>query len=449
MTRGNAINVAADRLVRYAQARFEDSYAYHAIANYILDIAAVPRWAWSRLPWSDQWARGWQTSFEHRATDARTIRDQMGTTGGKLVQVAADYTGTDVQVAVDIELKNQDLGPYLAFYTRGVPQVTAAAGGYEPYPDFPQRPPPPAGGYDAGSLLPGGQRPDLPVPYPPGNDRLQQLRQETRPRGAQPWLGPGQRPDTVVSGYTFGGAENDELERFVQRYGGHLMGIEATVRGLDPGVVGPWSELVEPAWLTCPSIIDNRAELLCSVASTYDDLATDFHDETRSLRDYWDSPGAALAYRRHAEVIDRYLQDIKARTDALADEATKAAELVMQLRTIYAGIGFQHIRQMIDRHEEYLAVTTSALGRVAECTSPVGAAKAFVATVQDYNAALTNEQRRSVEAAEALLMVESIVVAGRPDFGRIHDPVPFPQNDVSPYSAWDKGSQWRPTPPEH
>jgi uncharacterized protein YukE len=444
------MEVAADRLISYAERRFEDSYAYHALAGFVLDIGAVPRWAWSTLPWSDDWRKGWEEACENRLTEAKTIRDEVATTGGKLAQVAADYTETDLDIAVDINLTNDDVVPYLDYYTRNVPDAATRPGGGGPHPDFPDHlPPPPEVPSDPGVGLWGPRYGPGAVPVPRGNDRLQGLREEAQPRGGpQYWIGRDLRTGEPTSGATFHGYEQDELEQFVQEHGSTLVGIESSVSGLDPGGPRPWSGLVKPAWLTCPSIIQNRAELMGSAANTYRELSDSMSNETQSLHDYWSGSAAPQAYFRHAEAIQEYLADIEGKATNLAGEGERAANALTLLRNAYAAIGYQHIRQMIDRMEEHIAVTTSAIGRITECSTPTGAANALVETVLAFNTALAEEQRRRLDAAAAVLPAEAIAVANAPDFGSEFDPEPFPPNELNPYSAWDDGSDWRPSPPE-
>jgi hypothetical protein len=418
------VAVATDALARYASERFEDSYLYHALGYFMWDVERIPDQAWGRLMWSDQWRRGWKTACEYRRDEARNCRDELSTIAGNLLQVVADYTHTDARVAVAFNLKNQDTRPYLAYFLQGVPAATAHPGGSAPLPVPPSSP--------------GGGPP--PVVYPGDNGKLNQLRNEQLPSYSS-WLGADDDGHTT-SGETFAHSDEDELDRFVQRYGARMRGIDAVVQENDPGAVRPFEQMILPAWLSAPSIVHNHADLAYSLRNSYDERLTSWKTDDATLQAHWDGE-AATAYFRHAQTVQAYVERVRAQADWLAGEGHKAGTLLSDLRNAYAGIGYQYIDRMIQQMDEYTSVATSTVARVTECTSPGGAAKALIATVNDFNTALMDQERHSLQAAQDLLRPESMVNSGAPNFdSRNHAAVPYPPEPLNQPSAWDHGAQW-------
>lgn len=112
MTNPNTFKVETQRLVKYARECYEDAYVYHALTYYLRDVGSIPAHAWGRLPWSERWRKDWAVGLENRITEAKTVRDQVAMTAGKLFQVAADYNDADVQSAITLDKVGSDISPY-------------------------------------------------------------------------------------------------------------------------------------------------------------------------------------------------------------------------------------------------------------------------------------------------------------------------------------------------
>jgi hypothetical protein len=68
---------------------------------------------------------------------------------------------------------------------------------------------------------------------------------------------------------------------------------------------------------------------------------------------------------------------------------------------------------MLAQLAEYQSVATSVFARVTDCTSPGGAAKALIQTINDLNTELLDKERRGLDAALDVLQ-PAMAGTGRP-----------------------------------
>jgi hypothetical protein len=417
------LTVSIQTLVAYAGQRFEDAYIYHGMSYFIDDLQRVPRGAWGQLRWSDQWHRGWQITCANRGDEARTCRDRLNEIGGRLLQIAADYSHTDQTAAISLNLVNEDTRPYLDYVSHGVAAPVAHPGALPPDPV-------------SGLPVPPHGKP-TPLDYPAGNDKLHELRNEKLPY-SQWYMAEGSAGETLLNG------ENDELNDFVQKYHQQLRDIDGVLHSNAPGTRRPFADIILPAWLSAPSLVDNHADLFYSVRNTYDERRAAWDADDAALALDWTGPGAT-AYNDYDKLVRSYLEELKGRANSLAGEGHQAAALLRQLRTAYAGIGYHYISRVLDQLAEYRSVATSTIARVTDCTSPGGAAKALLATINDLNSELEDRERRSLEAAQDVLQAEAIVNQNAPNLdSRNLAAVPFPPRPTRLTSGWPDSHQWQP-----
>lgn len=417
------MDVELQYLVDYAGKRWEDAYAMHGIMNYEQYVGAIPIQVWGTLPWSRNWATGWRDAVGARMTEAQTMRDQFGSTSGRLLQVAADYGNADAESAADIELSNKFTRPFLDQLLKdGAHTGRAHPGGQPPMPTYP----------------PPQRIPDL-----SGNGRLNGLADDgTQLPHFKDELhadmdGHGRGSRTAV------GVTNDQLDQFVAKYWGYFPDIDYACK--QAGQPQPWAEYIEPAWKSVPAVISDRADLFFEVSNSIDEIYLKMakHD-TPGLREKWNSPGAAAAFFRHAEAMHGYLQTMKTETDWLAKEGKKAADLLLGLRNRYAEIGYQHMTNLAKKVQEYQALATSTISRITSCSSPSGALSAIAEAAAGYATALGNEQQRRLGEAQALLTGEELVRKEKPDFATSeHATKPFPAESIDA-GAWYNGKAWKP-----
>jgi hypothetical protein len=417
------LTLSVQTLVTYAGQRCEDAYIYHGVSYFIDDLQRIPRGAWGKLRWSDQWHQGWQAACANRRDEARTCRDKLNEIGGHLLQVAADYTHTDQTAAISFNLINQDTRPYLDYVSHGMAAPVAHPGRLPPDPVY--------------SLPTPSDSKATPLGYLADNDKLNKLRNEKLPY-SQWYMADGNSGEMLANG------ENDELNDFVQKYHQRLHDIDGVLDSNAPGTRRPYADIILPAWLSAPSIVDNHADLFYSVRNTYAERRTSWDSDDASLTADWTGAGAA-AYNEHDNITKNYLDAVKQQADWLAGEGHNAATLLRQLRTAYAGIGYRYISRMLDQLAEYESVRNSSIARVTDCTSPGGAAKALIATINDLNSELVDQERRSLDAAQDILKAEAMVNQNAPNFdSRNHAALPFPQEPTRPASVWTDSHTWQP-----
>lgn len=433
MTDLNTLHVETQALAKFGTERYEDSVTYGAIRRYLQDIGSVPSGAWGTLPGvSDRLARDWGASLEYRVDEAIDASNEMSLMADTLMQIAADYEGTDLSVATSFDVVNQDLAPYLPTadgYTSTITTRRGGAGVLDP-------------SHDPTSSA--GDRPTVVIP--PGNDKLTATRHEDLPRTRvveEPiTIGSSDGNDLGISGgrttYYEGGPQ-DRLNEFIQQYRDDLLQLEAIMTELGTGRRMPLSDLIVHAWRSAPDVIRNRADLLHSVANTYAETRTNFDEEITSLARYWQGD-ACDAFAQHAKARSAWITDIQAQATWLAEEGKKSASMLEGLRNAYASAGYERIESLLTAIQDYLG---RVRGVFEVCTKPE---EAFFAVVDVFTNYLIDAEKNAVSLAQSLLNIDEQERKERPDLGtRGHDAVPLPSSSVGS-NAWTDKNGWTVNP---
>ncbi|MFG1677907.1 hypothetical protein [Micromonospora sp. NPDC049282] len=426
----SALRVESRALVAFGKERYEDAVTYSAMRRYLGDIGAVPVAAWGTLEGiSEKLNRDWATALGSRLSEATIARNEMERIADGLMQIAADYEGTDLDVATDFDVFNQDLGPYLPLGEGYGDSVRVRPGGA----GIVSRP------HDR--RLPDDQPV---VVIPEGNDRLGATRSERLPRTREV-----EEPITIGSsdgnnlGFTGGrttyyeNGEGDRLDTFIHEHRDTLLQLEAILIELGTGDRLPLTDLMVHAWRSAPKVIWNRADLLHSAAGTYAELRAEMDAELKNLKLYWDG-SAAQAFGQYADRAVAYLTQLETQTRWLAEEGKKAASMLEGLRNAYASLGYQHIGTLIDVLKGYIEAVN---GLFSSCSNPEAAVQKVV---QEFVTFLLVAERQYVEAMADLIKIDEQERKERPDLGtRSHNTTPFPQAGVGG-TAWLNGSGWTP-----
>jgi hypothetical protein len=426
-----ALRVETQALAAYGTERYEDAVTCGAIHRYLNHVGSIPTSAWGTLPGvSDKLARDWRTALEYRVDEAIDARDEMDRLADVLLQIAADIEGTDIVNATTFDLENQDLAPYLPTAAGYDAQVRSRPGG--------------AGVVVTPPTQHDRERPPLVIP--PENTRLASVGNEVLPSTRiveEPiTLGTSTGEDLTISGGRTTYFENgggDGLDRFVQQYRGNLLLLEAMLVEIGTGLRMPLSDLIMNAWSSSPATIRNRADLLHSVANTYETVRVNMEEETKNLASYWDGVSSD-AFTRHAQSRSAWIGQIKAQASWLAEEGKKAATMLEGLRNAYASAGYERMDSLLGAMQEYIG---RARGLFSPCSKAeeklLEVATAFIDTMIEY------EQRAIREAVEIIKIAEQ-ERKERPDLGtRGHDAVPPPAPAVGG-SAWADRGGWSATP---
>ncbi|WP_431884087.1 hypothetical protein [Micromonospora gifhornensis] len=415
-------------LVAFGVERYEDATCYSAIRRYLTDIGSIPRSAWGTLDGvSDKLGRDWAAALDSRVREANTARDEMDRMADGLLQIAADYEGTDLHVSTSFDVVNRDLLPYLPLADGYGNPIRVRPGG-------------------AGILAPPHHRMqpgDAPVlTIPDDNDRLTATRNE-----ALPHTRVVEEPLRIHSNFALSGGrttyyENgggDHLDTFINEHRSTLLQLEALLIELGTGERLPLSDLMIHAWRSAPPIIRNRADLIHSVANTYGELRAEMAGELANLKLYWECT-AAQAFTHYADRAITYLTQLEAQARWLADEGKRAASMLEGLRNAYASLGYEQISILITALNTYLDAINSPF---AACTHPE---KAFLDVVNTFIGYLRDAEKRHVDAMASLIKVDEQERKERPDLGtRSHDTTPFPHAQVGA-GAWTDRNAWKPRP---
>ncbi|WP_238450110.1 WXG100 family type VII secretion target [Micromonospora sp. 4G55] len=346
-----------------------------------------------------------------------------------LMQIAADYEGTDLDVTTNFDVMNRDLLPYLPLGDGYGGSVRVRPGG-------------------AGLLsqpqdrrLPG----DEPVvTIPEGNERLAATRNEKLPRTRVV-----EEPLTIGStdgnnlGFSGGrttyydNGENDQLDKFIHEYRDTLLQLEAILIELGAGERLPLSDLMVHAWRSAPGVIRNRSDLVHSAANTYAELRAEMDGELKNLKLYWEGT-ASQAFSQYADRASAYLTQLETQARWLAEEGKKAASMLEGLRNAYAALGYRHISTLISALKSYIESVNSLF---SSCTNPE---KAFLDVMHTFVSYLLDAERMHVEAMSDLIKIDEQERKDRPDLGtRGHDTTPFPTTEVGS-GAWADRGRWMP-----
>lgn len=428
----SALRVETQALVGFGVERHEDAVACSAVRRYLTDVGSIPAAAWGTLEGiSAKLGRDWAIALGNRITEAAVIHDEMERMADGLVQIAADYEGTDLDLATDFDLMNRDLLPYLPLGDGYGAHVRVRPGGAGIL-AAPRR-----------SQLPGDQ-PLLVIPD--GNERLAATRGERLPRTRvveEPLvIGSTDGNDITISGGRttyYDNGEGDKLDTFLQEHRSTLLQLEAILIELGTGERLPLSDLMVHAWRSAPGVIRNRSDLVHSAANTYRELRADLDGELKNLKLYWEG-SAAAAFGHYADSAMAYLNDVAAQAQWLAEEGKKAATMLEGLRNAYASLGYQHIGTLIEALKSYLGAVN---GLFSACANPETALLDVVHTFVSY---LLDAERRYVEEMSDLVQIDEQARRERPDLGtRAHDTTPFPRPEVGG-DAWADRGHWLPRP---
>jgi hypothetical protein len=426
-----ALRVETRVLVAFGVERYEDAVVYDAARRYLIDVGAVPASAWGTLPVvSERLRRGWETALGSRVEESRIARDESDRMADGLLQAATEYEGADLVAAVDFEQVNADVRPYLPLVDGYADAVRTRVGG------------------DGVLALPSHRRlpDDRPtVAFPPDNERLQALRREVLPATRvveEPLVLSSDGEGLGISGgrtthYENGGG--DLLDQFVQEYRDVLLQLEALMTELGTGHRLPLSDLIVHAWRSSPRVIENRADLIHSIAQSYRARSDELELDLEQVRLYWEGRGV-VAFTQYAGSVSRYVDALAEQARWLADEGKKAASQLEGLRNAYAETGVSRIGSLIQALDEYRASVT---GMFSACTNPE---QAFITAVGDFVGFLLASESRYAAGLADLVGIAEQERGERPDLGtRAHAAVPLPRSQIEP-DAWTRrdGDWWRP-----
>lgn len=329
------LSVDPAALAAYGRERCEDAWVCHAVIGYLADVAAIPAQAFGTIPeYSDAYRADWASLVEARTTECRTIRDELWAVGSTLIQIAADYANTDINAAYDIELTVDALAQYVDASLLGQPELVIDQKGMiaSPFLYEPHRP-------ETLSAEVAVIR----------NEPLAVMTVDDTP--------------TIATSTGFGGPErtfttgldNDELHRFLFTEYRTLAEIEYVMEQFGVPNERPLSQLMIHAWVSSPTIIGRRAELIALASESVRERMKDFAAATTELERHWSSPkgGASDAFYAHAGRMAEYMGYLADEILWLAERGLAYQFVLQDLRGSYAGAGAGNIAEAKAALTEY------------------------------------------------------------------------------------------------
>jgi hypothetical protein len=411
-------------IVDNGKERYEDSVVCDTIRYYIMYVGNIPASAWGEMPWVARWRTEWATARDARVTEAATARDVCGDTGSALIQVAADYSHTDITAALDFDISsdNADLQPFLDATNRSGPTVSAHPGGSASSPTY----------------FPGGAYKPTFSDSTDGGRRLKLLSGDGGLNTPQ-LKSPGSVTDQDRAMAYFGDTPGrKELEKFVLEHYDTLKTAESLVDQFTSGLAKhPTTDFIDEARNAWPRVIINRADLMLVARNNYREMRDELHNDTEALKTQWWSDGAAQAYYTHANNILKYFDTIATELDWLATEGKKAGDAIDRLMLAYAQAGYNEIGNIIKYVQDVKDEMNSAL-----CPDPENAAKALLGVLNALASVMLSTWQKENDAAQNMLNVSKVAQDNQPDLGTSgHGSNPFPQEAVDG-NSWKSGSGW-------
>jgi hypothetical protein len=418
----NELSAALPALVDHAKERYEDSVLCDAVRYFIMDVGAIPDYVWGKMPWTGRWRQNWATARDARLTEATTMRDRLGETAGGLLQVAADYSGTDIDVSLDFDISKENAGlqPFLQSVNRTDGHARAHPGGHAGAPPYF-----PGGTYvlNFPSDTPDGQR--LNYLWEDGTLNVPQIKN------------PGSVTSKDRAWAYFATPGRQELWKFINEHYPTLKEAEKVVAAIGPLPKSPTDDFIDEAKDAWPGVIINRADLLHVAQNNYTEMRNEMAVETDQLKSYWWSPGGSEAYFIHANTVLKYLDTVGGEMNWLAEEGKKAGRAIDSLQLAYAKAGYNKIGTIIDQLKAYKDAVNSLFG------CPDDPAKALLAALNALADMMFADWKAENENAKTMLNITETAMSNAPDLGSsAHDAKPFPQ--ASGGSGWQNGHSWKP-----
>lgn len=417
----STLDVAAQALVRHGNGRYSDALICDAIGNYVHRLGAVPDDVWGDFPWVPAWRQQWHDAIADRVKEAGYAYERLDEVAQTLIQVAADYSHSDVRVAANFSVVGTS--PLWAYVSKlEHPQsVTAAPGGRLTL----------AGG------SPGSTEPVTVADGTPQEHALDQAAHDGSLNATEMWPA-GTDLSRTPSGIARAELMTEgrrKLWEFLDDWSGQLRQAETIVGTW--GVAPPVSclDTIDQAKDAWPGAIANRANLLKAGANVYRDLKDNLAAQVKDLQQYWTSPGAAGAYCIYADSLGGYYEKIAGNLQWLGQEGEKAAHTIDTLQLAYANLGYDHMGIIAEQLKAYFDAANSLSHSV---DSPV---EALSAALSAFANSLFASLEAARKAAQSDLGISQTVIDDAPHFNDLDHGLAQPPQ--SPSDAWRTGP-WRP-----
>jgi uncharacterized protein YukE len=417
----STLDVAADALVRHGNGRYSDALICNAIGNYVGRMGAIPDNVWGNFPWVPAWRQQWHDAIADRVKEAGYAYERLDDVGQTLIQVAADYSHSDVRVAANFAVI--DTSPVMAYVSAlEHPQSATAHPGGKLTLD---------GGFPGGNVV--VRAPD----NTPEGHALNQATQDGILNATEMW------PAGTDLSQTPSGKLRTEmmtegrrkLWEFLNDWSGQLVQAEKIVSMWGVSPQRSCMDTIDEAKDAWPGSIANHANLLKAGSNAYRDLKENMAAQVKDLQQYWTSPGASGAYCIYADSLGGYYETIAGNLQWLGEEGEKAAHTIDSLQLAYANLGYEHMGIISEQLKAYFDAANSLSHSVDK---PLEALSGALSALADSLFASWDAARK---AAQSDLSISQTVIDDAPHFNDVnHDVAQPPQ---SPSTSW-RTSAWKP-----
>jgi hypothetical protein len=422
------LDASLQAIVDSARERYEDSITCDAVRNFILSVGDVPADAWGQMEWTGKWRQDWATARDGRVTEATTMRDRLGETGAALAQVASDYAHTDLDVALnfDISQENSILQPYLES-VRKSNGLVAHPGGHSGPPAYYDGAVPGIPSFGDADTNPSGLSADQQKMIWAQYDHFLNRQEISNVGDVTP---------TMKARQHFNSPGHAELWKFANEHYETLTQAEKIVMGEGENLSHqPSADFIDKALPAWPQVIMDRADLMHAVARMYNEMKGEMETETSYLMGFWSSPSGSNAYNLYAGSLATYFGTIADQATWLADEGVKAGKGIDKLMLEYARAGYEKISIIIDKLDAYRDAVNSLFGSPENPLQELAAALNAVAQVMLASWKAANEE------AQVTLNLSAATQDNAPDLGSsAHGAQPFPT--PSGIDGWHNGHNW-------
>ena len=439
------LSVETQALVNEAKERSQNALIADSM-KYLIDyISHLDPHYWGDMSFVEPWKLGWKSASENRIKEAESVREAMDSFGTGLILAAADYSHTDINTSLRIRQSGSGLGqvagpelsPFLNKMYGGKLPFHASPGGDLPRLKYYEDNDPKDGRYFVDiDNIEGSERGSLLF-------RLALLRDETI--AGHSTLAESGGAMLMTPGLT-------ALKEFFSNYN-RLKNIQDKVVGQGMGAaIGRMpTEFLDETARAWPGVIINHAELFRICERTYESMRRAMVHDLDTLKGYWSSAGGARAYFNAANVMLRYLEDVRDKAKWMAEEGKKAGEAVDNLLLGYAKAGKERMRDIVDKYEAWDKAKEDAWN----CLGEGNLLKALVKALSALSSAYMAELKEAISAAGVSTDFAERALAKQPNLaGAEGAPAPLPRieaPDTDPHQGrpdnWWRGNSWKPGQP--
>jgi uncharacterized protein YukE len=245
------------------------------------------------------------------------------------------------------------------------------------------------------------------------------------------------KPNPALDGIDGHYSGAGSLRKFLEQFADDIQDAEQLVIAANEAPVRlPLRDIVSKATQASPGTIENRADLMKSIGTLYEQLEGDMRRDDTGLGHQWHGT-AAKAYEDYATECRSYYRKIADEATWLGDQGLKAADAIDNLQLAYYRVLTSKIKSLIQALRAYYDAAASFTGDVKD---PL---KLVADTLKGMADQLFDSYQAAADLADGILNVAQTAhdsKANMTDGGK-YSAAPFPASNVDP-DAWTDENGW-------